>query len=291
MNQKGRKVNILEWLGHRFNLDSKTFIMGILNITPDSFFDGGIHFNENDAVKHGLKMATEGADIIDVGGESTRPFSDPLPLGEELKRVIPVIKTLSREIDIPISIDTYKSEVAIQAMEAGATMVNDISALKFDPAMGQLVADAGVPIVLMHMKGHPKNMQINPTYEDLIGEILDFLEKAIEQAVNSGIKRDLIIIDPGIGFGKSFNDNFKIINNLHTFSSLGQPLLIGTSNKAFIGHVLGVSVESRENGTMATVAASVLKGANIVRVHNVKIAKQTVTMIDAIKSESSEPEV
>jgi len=256
--------------------------MGILNITPDSFFDGGTHFLENDAVKHGLKMAAEGADIIDVGGESTRPFSNPLPLDEELRRVIPVIKTLVQEIDIPICIDTYKSEVASQAIEAGARMVNDISALRFDPAMGQLVADAGIPIVLMHMKGTPKNMQVNPAYEDLFGEIIDFLGNAIEQAISSGIKRDFIIIDPGIGFGKSFDDNLKIINNLHKFSSLGQPLLVGTSNKAFIGHVLDLSVKSRETGTMATVAASVLNGANIVRVHNVKAAKETVTMIDAI---------
>ena len=276
------KINELRWLDYNLELDSKTFIMGILNITPDSFFDGGTNFRENDAVKHGLKMAAEGADIIDVGGESTRPFSDPLPLDEELRRVIPVIKTLVQKIDIPISIDTYKSEVASQAIEAGATMVNDISALKFDPAMGQLVADAGAPIVLMHMEGTPKNMQANPTYKDLFSEIIDFLRKAIEQAISSGIKRDVIIIDPGIGFGKSFDDNLKIINNLHTFSSLGQPLLVGPSNKAFIGHVLGLSVESRETGTMATVAASVLNGANIVRVHNVKSAKETVTMIDAI---------
>jgi len=280
--QKGKKANFLKWLDYNLDLDSKTVIMGILNITPDSFFDGGTHFRENDAVKHGLRMAAEGADIIDVGGESTRPFSDPLPIDEELRRVIPVIKTLAQEIGTPISIDTYKSEVASQALEAGATMVNDISALKFDPAMGQLVADAGVPIVLMHMKGTPKNMQTNPTYKDLFGEIIDFLGNAMEQAINAGIKRDVIIIDPGIGFGKSFDDNLKIINNLHTFSSLGQPLLVGTSHKAFIGHALGLSVESRERGTMATVAASVLNGANIVRVHNVKATKETVTMIDAI---------
>jgi dihydropteroate synthase len=285
--QKGKKAKFLKWLDYNLDLDSKTFIMGILNITPDSFFDGGTHFPKNDAVKHGLKMAVEGADIIDVGGESTKPFSDPLPLDEELRRVIPVIKTLAQEIGIPISIDTYKSEVASQAIDAGATMVNDISALKFDPAMGQLVADAGVPIVLMHMKGTPKNMQAKPTYKDLFGEIIDFLRKAMEKASTAGIKRDFIIIDPGIGFGKSFNDNLKIINNLHKFSSLGQPLLVGTSNKAFIGHVLDLSVESRETGTMATVAASVLNGANIVRVHNVKAAKETVTMIDAImKSET-----
>jgi dihydropteroate synthase len=263
--------------------------MGILNVTPDSFFDGGIHLRLNDAVKSGLNMAMEGADIIDVGGESTRPFSDPLPLDEELGRVIPVIKALGREVDVPISIDTYKSEVARQALEAGATMVNDISALRFDPAMGLLVAEAGVPIVLMHMKGTPKNMQVKPTYKDLLGEIVGFLSRAVEQAVGIGIKRELIIIDPGIGFGKSSDDNLKIIRELHTFSSIGQPVLLGTSNKAFIGHVLGLPVESRETGTMATIAAAVMNGADIVRVHNVKAAKETVLMIDAIASGSSQP--
>ena len=261
--------------------------MGILNVTPDSFSDGGLHFRENDAVKRGLEMVNNGADIIDVGGESTRPFSDPIPLTEELRRVIPVIAALSQETDIPISIDTYKSEVAGQALEAGAKMVNDISALRFDPKMGPLVAEAGLPIVLMHMKGTPKNMQANPTYEDLFGEIIGFLSKAMEQAVKIGIKRDLIIIDPGIGFGKSFDDNLKIIKGLNRFSSLGQPILVSTSNKSFIGHILDLPVESRETGTMATVAAAVMNGANIVRVHNVKAAKETVTIIDAIKSGSS----
>jgi dihydropteroate synthase len=256
--------------------------MGILNVTPDSFFDGGLHYRINDAVKHGLEMVNEGADIIDVGGESTRPFSDPLPFEEELRRVIPVIKALSQEIDIPISVDTYKSEVVRQALEAGAKMVNDISALRFDPAMGPLVAEAGVPIVLMHMKGTPKNMQANPGYKDLFGEIIGFLSSAIEQAVEIGIRRDLIIIDPGIGFGKSLDDNLRIIKELHRFSSLGQPILVGTSNKSFIGHVLDLTVESREIGTMATIAAAVMNGANIVRAHNVRAAKETVTIIDAI---------
>jgi dihydropteroate synthase len=283
-----KKTNALKWLDN-LNLDSKTSIMGILNVTPDSFFDGDLHFRTNDAVKHGLRMVNEGADIIDVGGESTRPFSDPLPLEEELRRVIPVIKTLSQEIDIPISIDTYKGEVATQALEAGAKMVNDISALRFDPAMGPLVAEAGVPIVLMHMKGTPKDMQANPTYKDLLDEIKGFLSKATEQAVKIGIKRDLIIIDPGIGFGKSFEDNLKIIRELHRFSSLGQPILVGTSNKSFTGYVLDLPVESRETGTMATIAAAAMNGANIVRVHNVKAAKETVTIIDAIKSGSSKP--
>lgn len=284
-----KKPNSLKWLSHNLNLDSKTFIMGILNVTPDSFSDGGLHFRIDDAVEHGLRMANEGADIIDVGGESARPFSDPLPLEEELRRVIPVIKALSQEIDIPISIDTYKSEVARQALEAGAQMVNDISAMRFDPAIGSLVADAGVPIVLMHMKGTPKNMQINPTYKDLFGEVIGFLSKAMEQAIRIGIRRDLVIIDPGIGFGKSFDDNLKIINGLHRFSSLGQPILVGTSNKSFIGHVLDLPVESRETGTMATIAAAAMNGASIVRAHNVRAAKETVTIIDAIKSGSSKP--
>lgn len=198
-----------------------------------------------------------------------------------------MIAALSQETDIPISIDTYKSEVAGQALEAGAKMVNDISALRFDPKMGPLIAEAGLPIVLMHMKGTPKNMQANPTYEDLFGEIIGFLSNAMEQAVKIGIKRDLIIIDPGIGFGKSFDDNLKIIKGLNRFSSLGQPILVGTSNKSFIGHILDLPVESRETGTMATIAAAVMNGANIVRVHNVKAAKETVTIIDAIKSGSS----
>ena len=289
MTRQVEKPKALNWLGHHLDLDSKTSIMGILNVTPDSFFDGGIHFRLNDAVKSGLSMAVEGADIIDVGGESTRPSSDPLPLAQELGRVIPVIKALSREVEVPISIDTCKSEVARQALEAGATMVNDVSALRFDPAMGPLVAEAGVPIVLMHMKGTPKDMQIKPTYKDLLGEIAGFLSRAIEQASGIGIKRELIIIDPGIGFGKSFDDNLKIIKEFHTFSSLGQPVLVGTSNKAFVGHVLGLPAESRETGTMATIAAAVMNGADIVRVHNVKAARETVTIIDAIKSGSSKP--
>lgn len=277
-----KRPNALKWLDHNLNLDSKTSIMGILNVTPDSFFDGGLHYRTNDAVKHGLEMVNEGADIIDVGGESTRPFSDPLPLEEELRRVIPVIKALSQEIDIPISVDTYKSEVARQALEAGAKMVNDISALRFDPAMGPLVAEAGVPIVLMHMKGTPKNMQANPSYKDVLGEIIGFLSKTIKKAVEIGIRRDLIIIDPGIGFGKSLDNNLKIIKELHRFSSVGHPILVGTSSKSFIGHVLDLPVESRETGTMATIAAAVMNGANIVRAHNVKAAKETVTIIDAI---------
>lgn len=287
MTRQAQKPEALDWPGHHLDLACRTAVMGILNVTPDSFFDGGAHFSLRDAVNHGLTLAKEGADIIDVGGESTRPYSDPLPLDEELRRVIPVIKALAQETDLTISIDTYKSEVARLAIEAGATMVNDVSALRFDPGMGPLVAEADLPIVLMHMKGTPRDMQVNPTYEDLIGEILAFLRKAVDEAHSVGIRKELVIIDPGIGFGKSFDDNLRILRELDAFSSLGQPIMVGTSNKAFIGHTLGLPPDSRDTGTMATVAAAVMNGADIVRVHNVKTAKETVRMIDAIKSGGS----
>jgi len=282
-------TNSLRWWRYCLELDTRTLVMGVLNVTPDSFYDGGRYHALDDAIAQALRMAREGADIIDIGGESTKPYSDPLPLDEELARVIPVIKRLSKEIDLPISIDTYKSEVALRALEAGAAMVNDISAMRFDPAIGNVAAEAGVPIVLMHMKGTPQNMQINPTYEDLLGEIMEFLRGAAEMAVSIGIKRDLIIIDPGIGFGKSFDDNLVILRDLGRFSSLGYPILMGTSNKSFIGRVLGVPVESRETGTMATIAAAVMNGAHIIRAHNVSAAKETVTIIDAIKASGTHP--
>ena len=287
MTRQVQKPEALNWSGHHLDLACRTAVMGILNVTPDSFFDGGAHFSLRDAVNHGMTLAREGADIIDVGGESTRPYSDPLTLDEEIRRVIPVIRALAQETELTISIDTYKSEVARLAIEAGATMVNDVSALRFDPGMGPLVAEADLPIVLMHMKGTPRDMQVNPTYEDLIGEILAFLRKAVEEAHSVGIRKELVIIDPGIGFGKSFDDNLRILRELDAFSSLGQPIMVGTSNKAFIGHALGLPPDSRDAGTMATVAAAVMNGADIVRVHNVKTAKETVRMIDAIKSGSS----
>jgi dihydropteroate synthase len=287
LTRQVKKPEVLNWSGHHLDLAFRTAVMGILNVTPDSFFDGGAYFSLRDAVNHGLTLAREGADIIDVGGESTRPYSDPLSLDEELRRVIPVIKALAQETELTVSIDTYKSEVARLAIEAGATMVNDVSALRFDPGMGPLVAEADLPIVLMHMKGTPRDMQVNPTYEDVIGEILAFLRKAVEEAHSVGIRKELVIIDPGIGFGKSFGDNLRILRELDAFSSLGQPIMVGTSNKAFIGHTLGLPPDSRDAGTMATVAAAVMNGADIVRVHNVKTAKETVRMIDAIKSGSS----
>jgi dihydropteroate synthase len=273
----------LSWLDHVLDLDLKTRVMGTLNVTPDSFSDGGQYLESNTAIERGFTMAREGADIIDVGGESTRPYSRKITVSEELDRVVPVIEGLKKELAIPISIDTCKGEVAQGALKAGASMINDISALRFDPDMASIAAEAEVPVILMHMKGMPENMQKNPTYGDLIPEIFGFLEDAIERSVSAGIKRDLIIVDPGIGFGKTFDHNLKIIKELSRFEALERPVLLGTSNKAFIGHILGKEVYERDTGTMATIAYGVINGAHIVRVHNVRKAVETVRMIEAIR--------
>ncbi len=273
----------LSWLDHVLDLDLKTCVMGVLNVTPDSFSDGGQYLESNTAIERGITMAREGADIIDVGGESTRPYSRKITVSEELDRIVPVIEGLRKELAIPISIDTCKGEVAQEALKAGASMINDISALRLDPDMASIAAEAGVPVILMHMKGMPENMQKNPTYGDLIPEIFDFLEDAIDRSVSAGIKRNLIIVDPGIGFGKTFDHNLKIIKELSRFEALERPVLLGTSNKAFIGHILGKEVYERDTGTMATIAYGVINGANIVRVHNVRRAVETVRMIEAIR--------
>lgn len=257
--------------------------MGVLNVTPDSFSDGGDHFEFQRAVEHGIAMAEEGADIVDVGGQSTRPYSDEIPETEEIDRVIPVIEVLSKAVVVPISIDTYRAGVAREALRAGASIVNDVSALRLDPGLAEVAAEAGVPVVLMHMKGRPKTMQENPVYADLLSEVTDFLRESVTRAVRAGIGRDLTIVDPGIGFGKTFQDNLRILKNLHRFLDAGRPLLIGPSNKAFIGHVLGKDARHRDIGTLATVCAAVMGGAHIVRVHDVPKALDTVRMIDAIK--------
>lgn len=257
--------------------------MGILNVTPDSFFDGGRYIKKEKAIEHGVKMFEQGADIIDVGGESTRPYSKRVSLNEELERVIPVIEGLSKEIDIPISIDTYKSKVAEEAIKAGASIINDISAFRFDPEMPKVASKMGVPVILMHMKGRPENMQNNPCYDNLISEIISFLKNKKKVATDYGIKEDYIIIDPGIGFGKKIEHNLEIIRSLSSFSVLGSPILIGVSNKAFIGEIVGKEEEQRETGTMAAVACAIMNGAHIVRVHNVKKTVETARMVDAIK--------
>ncbi|HQG14207.1 MAG TPA: dihydropteroate synthase, partial [bacterium] len=245
-------------------------IMGILNVTPDSFSDGGLHFLPSDAISHALKLIDEGADIIDIGGESTRPGSSPVSEDEEIDRVIPIIEGLRSRSEIPISIDTSKSAVAKAAIEAGADLINDISAGRFDPEIFELAALHKKPICLMHMKGLPKNMQDNPHYDDLIFEISGFLSEAASFAISKGVPSELIILDPGIGFGKSADDNLSILRNIGSFKSLGFPLLIGTSNKSFIGKKLGLDVKDRLEASLATIPACMNGGASILRMHDVK---------------------
>jgi dihydropteroate synthase len=233
-------------------------------------------------------MAREGADIIDVGGESTRPFSGGVSSGEEIDRVVPVIRELSACLEIPISIDTTKSEVAEAALEAGASMINDISALRFDPELGKVAAVAAVPVVLMHMQGRPETMQEAPRYENLIGEIKDFLQEGVKRAISAGISEELLILDPGIGFGKTFDHNFSLINRFNEFCELGKPLLAGPSRKSFIGRILDVEPSGRVVGSVAAAVACVLKGARIVRMHDVAETVDAVRVIDSVMQEKIE---
>lgn len=268
---------------HAYNLSARTHIMGILNITPDSFSDGGDFFNLARAVERGVEIEKEGADIIDIGGESTRPGAKKISKEEEQRRVIPVIEKLSARLSIPISIDTYKSYIAELAIKAGATVINDISGLRFDPKMAEIAAKYDVPVILMHIKGTPRNMQKNPVYSDLLKEIYKYLSESITIAMNAGISANKIIVDPGIGFGKTFYDNLKLINNINYFHTLHCPVLIGVSRKSFVGKILDKNEKERMYGTAAAVAASVMNGANIVRVHDVKEMVQVVKIIDALK--------
>jgi dihydropteroate synthase len=286
------KAYSLAWGKHRLDFGKRTCIMGVLNVTPDSFSDGGKFFTFDDAVAQGYKLFEDGADILDIGGESTRPFSNQVSEEEEILRVVPVIEKLSKHIPIPISIDTTKADVAEQAIKAGAAMINDVSSLSFDPKMANVAVDYGVPVVLMHMLGNPKTMQMEPFYDDLIGEIKTFFENAIDQAENKGISRLKIIIDPGIGFGKTVGHNLLLIQRLHEFKTLKVPIMIGTSRKAFIRNLLKdntveeINADSAmvESGTQASVAAAILNGAHIVRVHDVANTRVTVKIIDAIKN-------
>ncbi|MBS3786572.1 dihydropteroate synthase [Candidatus Bipolaricaulota bacterium] len=257
-------------LVNRISKDEEVLIMGILNVTPDSFSDGGRFLTRDKAKRRALEMEENGADIVDIGGESTRPGAEKVDLDVELERTIPVIKAVRKETNIPISIDTYKSEVAREALDAGADIVNDISALRFDPELGRLVGERGVPVILMHMQGKPKTMQKNPTYEDPVGDIKVFLNDRIGEAVDLGISRDKIIVDPGIGFGKKYEDNYEILRRLEEFKALDSPLLLGTSRKSFIGDTLDLPAGERVEGTIASNVVGVLKGASILRVHDVK---------------------
>jgi len=257
--------------------------MGILNVTPDSFSDGGRYIDSKNALTHALKMIDMGADIIDIGGESTRPGSSPVLQEDECNRVIPIIESIKKaNSKILISVDTYKSYVAKRAIEAGADIVNDISGLTFDSKMLPLLSENDIPVIIMHINGRPKTMQNNPVYNDLIKDIKCFLLKQCELAEENGIKKSNIILDPGIGFGKSFEHNFTLIRRLKEISDLGYPLMIGPSRKAFIGDDLNLPPDERLEGTLATVTAGILNGANIVRVHDVKEVSRAVLITEKI---------
>lgn len=274
----------------RLHLDKKTAIMGILNVTPDSFSDGGKFLRYEDALERAREMIQQGADIIDIGGESSRPFSEPVSTDEELDRVLPVIRALAGNIDAPISIDTTKAEVARRAVGAGAEIINDISAMRFDPDMAKVAADTGAGLVLMHMKGTPRSMQENPVYDDLIGEIRAFLTDAVNRAKAAGVEANRIVIDPGVGFGKTIAHNLQILRQLDRFEDIGPPILLGVSRKAFIRKILGQTKGAEpapddpdiETGTQAAVAIGIFNGAGIVRVHNVSRARAAVGIADAV---------
>lgn len=280
-----RKRAILQVNGRDYTLGQRTWIMGVLNITPDSFSDGGLFYDKAKAVERGLELAEEGADIIDIGGESTKPGSESITDEEELRRILPVIRALRKRIDALISVDTMKSEVARAALEEGADIVNDISAFSHDPKMPSLLARTNAPVILMHMKGTPKTMQDNPFYEDVLAEVKSFLKEKIQLAQAQGIKKERIIIDPGIGFGKRFKDNLVLINNLRSFEELDRPILIGTSRKSFIGKILNSAPQERLEGTIASAVLSIIRGAHILRVHDVASVKRAVLVAETILSE------
>ncbi len=268
-----------------FDFSLRTYVMGILNVTPDSFSDGGSYHSVDDAIRHAAAMAADGADIIDVGGESTRPSgvygeTRPVSAEEEMNRVIPVIKRLSAEVDAVISVDTTKALVAEAALAAGASMINDISGLKFDPSMAEVASRYRAALALMHIQGTPQTMQQQPTYENVVDDVMEELKGSIAKAVKAGVQN--IIIDPGIGFGKTTEHNLMLIKNLSAFKSLRHPVLIGTSRKGFIGNILDLPVHDRMEGTAATVAASIMNGANIIRVHDVRQMKRVAVVVDAI---------
>ncbi|MDO8535550.1 MAG: dihydropteroate synthase [Candidatus Omnitrophota bacterium] len=261
----------------------KTYIMGVLNVTPDSFYDKGKFFDLKKAVKHALEMERDGADIIDVGGESTRPGARDVSADEELRRVVPVISAIAKKVKIAISVDTRKAKVAFAALEAGAVIINDVSALRDDPDMAVVAARHQAGVILMHMKGKPEDMQAGPKYKDVVKDVIKSLKASIALAKRAGIKENKIIIDPGIGFGKTLRHNLEILRDLRCFKKLGYPLCVGTSRKSFIGKVLGSEdPEDRLTGSLATAVMAAINGANIIRVHDVSPTYQALKMVDRI---------
>lgn len=271
-----------------FDLGNKTLIMGILNLTPDSFYDGGAYSSFDDAINHAIQMERDGADIIDIGGESTKPGSQSVSLSSEMSRVMPVIEELVKKIRIPLSIDTYKSSIAEKALDLGVGMVNDITALRMDNDLANVISRYNVPVCLMHMKGSPNNMQINPTYDDVVGDVISFLKERISYALSCGIKKENIIVDPGLGFGKrtgeGIEDNIEIIQRLSELKDLDVPIIIGASRKTFIGNIYGkdkpLPMSERLEGSLAVAVDAVKNGADILRVHDVKETRSVIDQIN-----------
>lgn len=269
-------------------LGGRTLVMGILNVTPDSFSDGGRCLEPETAVARAWQLVEEGADLIDIGGESTRPGSEPVLLDEELRRVIPVVEALARQFPVPLSVDTTKAEVARRAVEAGAAVVNDVSAMTFDRDMAGVVAETGAAVSLMHIRGVPRDMQsAYVPYESVPGDMIAFLRERMEAAASAGVPEERILVDPGFGFGKSDRDNWRILRHLEEFRSLGRPVLVGVSRKASIGRATGDPPAERLEGTAAAVAAAILNGAAMVRVHDVKAMKKVAAVADAVRREGA----
>ncbi|MDP2914226.1 MAG: dihydropteroate synthase [Candidatus Aminicenantes bacterium] len=277
-----RNTTVFQVKGRSHHLGLRTWLMGIVNVTPDSFYDGGRYLDADGAVEHGLRLAAEGADILDIGGESTRPGSDPIPADEERQRVVPVVAGLRRQTDRLISVDTSKLEVAAAALDAGADIINDISAVNLDPRLLLLSAQKDAGFILMHMKGTPKTMQIHPRYEDVVGEVRSFLADKIEIARAYGLSENNVIIDPGIGFGKRLEDNLALLNGLEALAGLGRPILLGVSRKSFIGKILDAPAPERLEGTIAAAVIGLVRGAHILRVHDVKAVQRAVLVAEAI---------
>ena len=285
IDESGR---ILSTRHGNIDMRRRTALMGILNVTPDSFSDGGRYLEARKAIARGVELAGQGADIIDIGGESTRPGARPLSAPEEIERVVPVVRELRRVISIPLSIDTVKAEVARAALDAGADVVNDISALRFDPDMISLIVEEKVPVVLMHMQGTPRTMQESPRYQNVLQEVKDFLRSRVAFSVERGVAPERIVVDPGIGFGKDLEHNLALIRGISTLTSLAQPVLVGPSRKAFIGKILNVGPDDRLEGSLAAAVAAALGGAGMIRMHDVKEARRAMALADAIRFGTAE---
>lgn len=274
---------ILHFPRRQYDLSRRTLVMGALNITPDSFSDGGHFFDSTKAAEQGIRLARAGADILDIGGESTRPDALPVDPREEAQRVVPLIRGIRRESDVPISVDTRHADVARQALEAGADLINDVSGLAHDPRMAALAAGRDVPVVIMHMRGDPQTMQSRAEYADTVSEVIRELRAAVRAALAAGVSPERIVVDPGIGFSKSGEDNLRILKHLGSFASLGFPLLVGLSRKSFLGHVTGRPVEGRLAATIAAHVLALLGGADILRVHDVAEAVEAVKVVEAVR--------